>query len=868
MSVLRRVISPVGYAFTLASTLGLTACGSGDSTLEVPADGLGGAGTGGSGSGGDNDGSGGDGSGGAATGGSAAGGGSTGGAATGGGGGSGGSTGGSGGDTGGTGSNTGGSGGDTGGSGGNTGGSGGVADECGSPSDCGEDTECAFHTCSDGKCGVMPTPLGTPAGVQTDGNCKKYVCDGEGGYVDQTDDTDVPEGQTQCASQGCSSGTPFVSYKAPGAPCDDNGGAMCDGTGLCVECLANADCASGVCANSQCQSATCDDGNFNGDETDLDCGGPDCDPCGDLLKCEGPSDCASGVCSPDETCAPPSCGDGVVQGAEACDDGNEIETDSCRSSCAIAACGDGYVQPGEACDDGNLMAGDCCSDTCQVEGGGCEVEVNDTCGEAGLPLSPPGVLRGSISPAGDQDYFAFTLDVTSDVEIETYVGTPGECPTIDTVIRLYDANCEMLTADDDSGAGSCSKMSSVDLAGAQAVPAGTYYVHVQDFNDDDVIESYSVSIKINSVCGNGIEEGSETCDDGNVVSGDGCSERCRVDVDAEIEPNDSCAAALPDAIPLDDATVMVEGAINPIGDSDYFAFSLASPADLHIETFDGSGANDCAGHDTVLELFDSSCGLLATDDQDGINSCSLLSTTNDGIMRQVPPGTYYARVTDFGNNSTIGAYRVLLQALSSCGNGIQEGYEECDGTGGCQADCKQTPETLCNDGLDDNGDSAVDCSDPFCAIACQYPCADGQTALHYEGEGFAIPDNTVAGASRTVSVPVAGTIESAIVQVDITHAFDADLDMFLSSPAGTSVMLSTDNGSSGDNFTDTIFNDACATFVTAGVSPFNGCYKPEAPLSAIHGQSSLGDFVLKVSDDANLVMGSVNSWSLTLCVTE
>ena len=48
----------------------------------------------------------------------------------------------------------------------------------------------------------------------------------------------------------------------------------------------------------------------------------------------------------------PVCGDGAVNGAEACDDGNTDDTDGCIA-CAFATCGDGFVRRGvETCDDG------------------------------------------------------------------------------------------------------------------------------------------------------------------------------------------------------------------------------------------------------------------------------------------------------------------------------------------------------------------------------------------------------------------------------------------------------------------------------------------------------------------------------------
>lgn len=82
-------------------------------------------------------------------------------------------------------------------------------------------------------------------------------------------------------------------------------------------------------------AAECGDGVVEGDEA--------CD--------DGPDNALTAMCLPDCTLA--SCGDGNVQdGVEACDDGNEDDTDACTSTCEPAACGDGFVQGEEACDEG------------------------------------------------------------------------------------------------------------------------------------------------------------------------------------------------------------------------------------------------------------------------------------------------------------------------------------------------------------------------------------------------------------------------------------------------------------------------------------------------------------------------------------
>ena len=74
----------------------------------------------------------------------------------------------------------------------------------------------------------------------------------------------------------------------------------------------------------------------------------------------------------------PTCGDGIVQAPEQCDDGGYVSGDGCSSECTIevplaVVCGNGVAQgPTEECDDGNLTNGDGCSSTCKMETSGLE----------------------------------------------------------------------------------------------------------------------------------------------------------------------------------------------------------------------------------------------------------------------------------------------------------------------------------------------------------------------------------------------------------------------------------------------------------------------------------------------------------------
>lgn len=67
-------------------------------------------------------------------------------------------------------------------------------------------------------------------------------------------------------------------------------------------------------------------------------------------------------------CINADCGNGVLDPGEECDDENDINTDACTNACLNAFCGDGLIQVGvETCDDGNTTPGDGCSDICETE---------------------------------------------------------------------------------------------------------------------------------------------------------------------------------------------------------------------------------------------------------------------------------------------------------------------------------------------------------------------------------------------------------------------------------------------------------------------------------------------------------------------
>src|SRR5690606_1931770 len=125
-------------------------------------------------------------------------------------------------------------------------------------------------------------------------------------------------------------------------------------------------------------------------------------------------------------------------------------------------------------------------------------------------------------------------------------------------------------------------------------------------------------------------------------------------------------------------------------------------------------------------------------------------------------------------------------------------------------------------------------------------------------------------ATSVISNAAPGTVASAFVRIDdLPHAFVGDLDITLTSPGGTDVVLMSGDGGGGDNLVGTVFEDVSPAIdgTVAADAPFNGCWGPEESLGVLSGQDGSGDWTLFVDDTyPSLDNGSLNAWTLILCV--
>jgi fibro-slime domain-containing protein len=186
---------------------------------------------------------------------------------------------------------------------------------------------------------------------------------------------------------------------------------------------------------------------------------------------------------------PTVCGNSVVEPPENCDDGNAVSGDGCSSSCFkepnfdcatpgkrcthVVVCGDHMIEGTEACDDGNTVSGDGCSMTCTLE-----------CGWE----CPPGTLCRAAK-CGDG-----------------MVAGNEQCDDGNTV--------------DGDG---CSAICGLESR-PPAEPEGWACASPTQANG-----CAGPTACAKTTCGNKMKEGSEQCDDGNTVTGKGCSPFCRLE---------------------------------------------------------------------------------------------------------------------------------------------------------------------------------------------------------------------------------------------------------------------------------------------------------------------------------------------------
>src|SRR3954469_2955940 len=143
-----------------------------------------------------------------------------------------------------------------------------------------------------------------------------------------------------------------------------------------------------------------------------------------------------------------------------------------------------------------------------------------------------------------------------------------------------------------------------------------------------------------------------------------------------------------------------------------------------------------------------------------------------------------------------------------------------------------------------------------------------------------VPANGVATSTIAVS-GLAPHIHDVDVLTNLPHTQSDEVDMTVTSPAGTVVTLTTDNGAGFDNvFAGTHWDDDAAPggVPTATSAPLAGHVQihpysngvtasplaPEEPLGAFIGENPNGTWTITVSDDGTSGVGNLLSWGLEI----
>lgn len=121
--------------------------------------------------------------------------------------------------------------------------------------------------------------------------------------------------------------------------------------------------------------------------------------------------------------------------------------------------------------------------------------------------------------------------------------------------------------------------------------------------------------------------------------------------------------------------------------------------------------------------------------------------------------------------------------------------------------------------------------------------------------------------TSTLNIPGGGIISDLdVVGLKGTHSYISDLDVKLTSPAGTTVLLFDEICGSADNF-DLNLDDAAA-LSSFPCPPIGGVtVKPQGTLSFFNGQNVNGTWTLTIKDWADDDGGSLTGWGLKICLS-
>ncbi len=381
--------------------------------------------------------------------------------------------------------------------------------------------------------------------------------------------------------------------------------------------------------------------------------------------------CGNGAIDPGEDC------DGTLDAAETCRlHGFDSGSLSCGSDCRFDSsacsgsenCFDGRDNDGDGlvdCAD-SAECGASCADPCASP-----VAIAETATVSGSTRGRSSVLAASCSePDSSGPDVAYELHISQDAKLDVRLASTQ---ALNLSVRT--------SCGDEASDLSCSSQTRVTL---DAHAGDVYYLVIDgDYTTD--AGDYVLDVQTRQVvCGDGIRDSSERCDDGNTSDGDGCSAACNVE-SSESEPNNRRSSA--DSYNHTPWIARISSAT----DVDYYSVNVPqAPGSIVVHSLD-LGDKACAYNlmDTVVEIYDTNANgntLLASDDDGGVGKCSLAFATG------LAAGNYFVKVSAAEGAAPASFPYKLEIGVGLCGDGEPTLTEQCDDGNlidgdGCDSSC-------------------------------------------------------------------------------------------------------------------------------------------------------------------------------------
>ena len=390
--------------------------------------------------------------------------------------------------------------------------------------------------------------------------------------------------------------------------------------------------------------------------------------------------------------------------------------------------------------------------------------------------------------------------------------------------------------------------------------------------DEGTLNSWSITIAVDGTtdadldgfiaCEGDCDDNDDTVNPAASEVCDGLDNNCDGDIDEDFvdDDGDGVAACAGDCDDTDPTVSPLEPELCDGLDNDCNGFDDAGNPGIDGEETDDDldGVTECDGDcdDTDITAFPGNPEVCDAID----NDCD--PATDELVDGDADTETVCDGDCDDGDDAINTTAVEVCDAIdNNCDAVIDEGFDaDVDGFfagDGCleaygTVDCDDADDTVfpggvdvC-DGLDNNCNGLAD--DVL------------ETAVGEAGGAISDAEIVLAEAEVVTADPIA----DVDVTVDIEHTWAGDIVLILTSPAGTAVTLTENNGGSGDNLSSTVFDDEAAVAIVDGAAPFTGSFMPEEPLSGFDGEDGSGTWTLSAEDTAGGDDGVILSWSIAV----